>query len=273
MNLSNEKLMLLSKFAAKAKKHIGLVKLERILTNPHYASNILTKAGLSDNQELTQLTKMVNGELNLNLVEMNAIERYVATLSEKGANRDAIWESKYFLIVLADYLYGIHADGASYRRAVETMLLHADTEEQAFCIKLARDFYPFWMSECRLAFNANQQVSLKPNQLENDSINETSLELWNTIESEFFSDIESQPLYLYVESLRQTDMLSEHINTRQKFVLMLIKELRDDNSEKQGYRKAVDKIQNLFISQDLKEFISIVSREFYSFWTGNRSTG
>jgi len=68
-------------------------------------------------------------------------------------------------------------------------------------------------------------------------------------------------------------MLSEHINTRQKFVLMLIKVLREDKNGKQAYRKAVDKIQSLFISQDLKEFISIVSREFYSFWTGSLSTG
>jgi hypothetical protein len=272
VNLSNENLRLLSKFAAKAKKHIGLIKLERIFTNPHYASNILIKAGLSDNQELSKLTKMVNSELNINVIEMTAIECYIASLSEKSASRDFIWNSKYFLIMLADYLYGVHADGASYRLAVEAMLSHADTQERDFCISLARDFYPFWMGECKLAFDTNQRTTLKLNQLENESINETSLELWNTIESEFFSDIESQPLNLYIASLQQTDMLSEHINTRRKFALILIKELRSDNSGKQSYRKTVDKIQGLFISQDLKEFISIVSREFYSFWTGNRST-
>ncbi len=271
MNISNENLMLLSKFAAKAKKHIGLVKLERIFTNPHYASNILIKAGLSDNQELSKLTKIVSSELNLNVIEMSAIECYIATLSEKGASRDSIWDNKYFLILLADYLYGVHADGASYRQAVESMLLHADTEEQVFCIKLARDFYPFWISACRLAFDANHPAALKLNQLENESISQTSLDLWNTIESEFFSDIESQSFNLYVASLEQTDMLREHINTRQKFALIIIKELRGSNNGKQSYRKAVDKIQNLFISQDLKEFISIVSREFYSFWTGNQS--
>lgn len=271
MNLSNENLLLLSKFAVKAKKHIGLVKLERIFTNPHYASNVLTKAGLSDNQELTALTKMVSTELNLNVIEMSAIECYVASLNERGANRDTIWESKYFLIVLADYLYGVHADGASYRQAVDAMLSHADLEERGFCIKLARDFHSFWLSEHTLSFEANLHTSIL-NQPKNVIVNESSIELWNTIEAEFFSAIESQPLHLYMESLNKTDLSEDHIKTRQKFALMLMKELRNGNEGKQDYRKAVSETQNLFANQDLKSFIPVVSREFYQFWVVNQST-
>ena len=80
MSLSNENIVLLSKFALKAKIHIGLVKIKAMFTNPRYASNILIKAGLSDNQELVDLTKMVSHELNVNLIEIAAIEAYIQYL-------------------------------------------------------------------------------------------------------------------------------------------------------------------------------------------------
>ena len=131
--------------------------MKEIFTDKHYANNILVKTGLSDSQELAALTKKVSQELNLNVIELNAIEGYINTLSVRGASVDHIWSSKYFLIILADYLYGIDADGASYRQAVEAMVSHADIQEQALCVKIARDFYPFWINENRLAFDANNK--------------------------------------------------------------------------------------------------------------------
>ena len=57
MTLTNQNLIVLSKFAIKAKKHIGLVKVIEMFTNQEYASQILTRATLSDDQELIDLTK------------------------------------------------------------------------------------------------------------------------------------------------------------------------------------------------------------------------
>lgn len=268
MNLSNKNLVLLAKFAVKAKKHIGLVKVIEMFTNPQYASNVLIKARLSDNQELAELTKEMSSELNVNVILIGAIEGYINTLQGRGVGNDSVWECKYFLIKLAKNLYGFHGDGASYRQAVEALLLNVEVGEREFCINLAREFYPFWVNENKLAAEINSKDASILNTPINEPTNITSLELWDSIEKEFFSDSERQKINVYVESLKQSGVMIMHIRTRQKMAKIIIKELRNYGDAAENYRKAIDKTLNLFTRQDLKEFFLIVSREFYSFWVG-----
>lgn len=270
MSLSNESLILLSKFAVKAKKHIGLVKVKDMFTNKHYANNILIKASLSDDQELATLTKMVSQQLNLNVIEMNAIEAYITSLSVSSVSTEYIWSSKYYLIILANYLYQTPVNGASYRHAVNAMIAHADVEEQDLCTDIARNFYPFWLNEHQLVAEASHSVMPTANDSNNEPAKKVSLDLWNTIDLELFSHEEVEPLNLYVESLKQAGRLDDHINIRQKFIKLLLKELRGDYSGKQAYRNAVRKVENLFARNDLKEFFLTISREFYAFWAENQ---
>ena len=163
MHLNNETLVLLSKFATKAKKHIGMVELNKMFSSQHYANNIFIKARLSDDKELAILTKIVNQELNLNAIEIGSIEAYLETLYADGVGNEYIESCKYYLIILADYLYSIQADGKSYRQAVDSMILHADIAEQPLCLHIARAFYPFWINEHKLAYKAPNQALLKAN--------------------------------------------------------------------------------------------------------------
>ena len=267
MHLNNETLVLLAKFATKAKKHIGIVELNKMFTSQQYANNIFIKARLSDDKELAILTKIVNQELNLNAIEMNSIETYLNTLSADGANLDYIESSKYFLIILADYLYGIPADGKYYRQAVESLVQHADIEEQPLCLEIARAFYPFWMNEHKLACETHHKALLPANSPENDSLKKLAIDLWNNIDKEFFSSVESEPIDLYIASLQERGISNEQIQTKQKLAKIIIKELRNEDNDKYSYRKVIDKTLHLFSRQDLQHLFLIMSRDFYQFWT------
>ena len=261
---------MLSKFATKAKKHIGMVELNKMFSSQHYANNIFIKARLSDDKELAILTKIVNQELNHNPIEIKSIEAYLETLYKDGVGNEYIESSKYYLIILADYLYSIQADGKSYRQAVESMILHADIEEQPLCLHIARAFYPFWINEHKLADKTINLAALKYHTAEIESQKKVTSALtsalWNTIDTEFFSSAENEPIELYIASLLDKGISSEQINTKQKLAKIIIKQYRNEERDLHSYRKVVDKTQHLFSRQDLQEFFLVVSREFHSFW-------
>lgn len=269
MTLTNQNLIVLSKFAIKAKKHIGLVKVIEMFTNQEYASQILTRATLSDDQELIDLTKKISGELHIGVHLISSIEFYISSLRAKNATSECVRESKYFLAKLAQNLCSIQADGASYRRAVEALVLGVENEEKAFCINLARQFYPFWITENRLIDEINHEhdinVALQK---------EEFIDLWNSIDQEFFSDTENWTLMLYAGSMRKLGAPETHINISQKIAKVITIELRNDHSSpEETYRDAINRTQHLFLRQDLKEFFLIVSREFYRFWIGQQDIG
>ena len=266
MHLNNETLVLLSKFATKAKKHIGMVELNKMFSSQHYANNIFIKARLSNDKELAVLTKIVNQELNLNAIEISSIEAYLDSLSADGVSVENIESSKYYLIILADYLYSIQADGKSYRQAVDSMILHADIAEQPLCLHIARAFYPFWINEHKLVYKTLFQSAFKPNTAEKEAQKKATSALWNTIDTEFFSSEENEPIDLYTASLLDKGISSEQITTKQKLAKIIIKQYRNEEQDLHSYRKVVDKTQHLFSRQDLQEFFLVVSREFHSYW-------
>ena len=151
MTLNNKNLIVLSKFALKAKRHIGLVMTREMTSNQHYANDILIKATLSDDQELIDLTRKISIELNIGVEVIAAIESYINSLVAKGASDECILDSKRFLGKLAQNIAFISADGASYRQVVDGLLSEAATENRAFNIQLAREFYAFWINENILA--------------------------------------------------------------------------------------------------------------------------
>ena len=247
-----------------------MVELNKMFSSQHYANNIFIKARLSDDKELAILTKIVNQELNLNAIEIKSIEAYLETLYTDGIGNVYIESSKYYLIILADYLYSIQADGKSYRQAVDSMILHANVEEQPLCLHIARAFYPFWINEHKLAFKTINPAALKSHTAEIESqkkdTSALTSALWNTIDTEFFSSAENEPINLYTASLLDKGISIEQINTKQKLAKIIIKQYRNEERDLHSYRKVVDKSQHLFSRQDLQEFFLVVSREFYSFW-------
>jgi hypothetical protein len=259
MTLNNQNLIALSKFALKAKRHIGLVMTKEMTNNQHYANDILIKATLSEDRELIDLTKKISVELNVGVEVIAAIESYINSLIAKGASDQCILNSKHFLGKLAQNIAFIPADGASYRQVVQSLLPDVAIENRAFSINLAREFYAFWINENVLADAiSDADAETQKQQL---------VELWNNIEQEFFSDAEIRPLNTYTDFMRKVGVSERDVNIRQKIAKFLTVELRyDDDNPEDTYRDAINRTQHLFLKPDLKAFFLIVSREFYRFW-------
>ena len=70
--------------------------------------------------------------------------------------------------------------------------------------------------------------------------------------------------------MRQIGVSENDINIRHKIAKVITVELRNDLSKfVENYRIAINNIQDLFSSQEMREFFLIVSREYYNFWVGN----
>lgn len=265
MTLTNQHLIMLSKFASKAKKHIGLVKAVEMLNDEQYACDILSQAMLSNNPELVDLTKKISYEFDVGINLTIAIESFIKGLKEKDTTDDFVHNSKYFLIKLTHYLYGIKVNGALYRQAVEKLLLNVDMRERTFCINLAREFYPNWRGANKSQTEINNEKTLRLN-----AKKEAFIKLWESIDQEFLSDAESWPLSLYAESLRKLGVSERDINISQSIAKVITLELRNDpSSPNDNYRNAINTTQEFFVRPDLNAFFLIVSREFYQFWIGN----
>ncbi|HYN55167.1 MAG TPA: hypothetical protein VES38_10740 [Methylotenera sp.] len=232
--------------------------------NQQYASNILIKASLSNNEELIDLTKKISEELHIGVDLICAIESYLNSLKTKSATRECVQDSKYFLNKLTQNLYGIHTDGVAYRRAVEALILNVEIEDIAFCINLAREFYPLWLYENNLDEIHHEHIFKRNIQKAEFT------DLWNSIDQEFFSDMENWPLTLYTESMRKIGVSEQDVTTRLKVAKVITVELRNDHSSPdENYRDAINRTHHLFANEEMKEFFLIVSREFYHFWIGS----
>jgi hypothetical protein len=265
MALTNQNVVAISKFATKAKRHIGLVKLAEMSNDRQYACATLIKAVLVDDSELVKLAKVISDQLNIGVDLISAIESYINSLLVKNTHHDFVQESKSYLIRLASHLYEIKVDGASYRQAVEKLLSSVSARERAFCINLAREFYPFWRHTGKFA----EEHLAKP-----DTPKESFIKLWNSIDHWFFSDSENNSLNAYTESMKVMGISENDIYIRQKIAKVISLEIRNfDQSLEGAYRNAVNGVQHFFTNQDMKCFFLVVSREFHSFWTRNQELG
>lgn len=262
MALTNQNVVAISKFAMKAKKHIGLVKLADMSNDRQYACHTLIKAVLTDDNELIKLSKAISDQFDIGIDLINSVESYISNLLAKDAHPDFIRESKSYLIKLAIHLYEIKIDGATYRQAVEELLSLVDIKERTFCINLAREFYPFWR-------NANKHAD--EHVIHADSPKETFIKLWHSIDHGFFSDSENKPLNQYMQSMKDIGISENDIYIRQKIAKVISLEIRNQDQSLQGvYRNAINSVQGFFSYQDMRGFFLVVSREFHSFWIGNR---
>lgn len=265
MIVNNQNLMVVSKFALQARKHIGLIKVAEMFSNEQYACNILAKATLSDNQELVNFTKLISQEFDVGITLINTIETYIDKIKTKNFNEKFINESKSFLPNLIDHLYGIEIKGASYRDAVEKFLTNVEAKDRTFCVNLAREFYLTWRS-------ANKPISQKDREQAIKSIakKEAFIKLWDNIDLEIFTDEENLALSLYTESMTKKGLIEKDITISKKIAKVILLELRVDYSTTDHtFRNAIDRTLELFERLDLKTFFLIVSREFYQFWVVN----
>ena len=265
MVLNNQNLMVMSKFALIARKHIGLVKVAEMYSNEEYACNILVKATLSENQELINFTKLISQELNVGITLINTIESYIDKIKSKNFNEKFIRASNFFLPKLTEQLYGIEIKGASYRDAVEKFLINVEAKDRTFCVNLAREFYLTWRSANKPTSQIDKEQSIKLM-----AKKEAFIKLWENIDLEILTDEENLALLLYTESMTAKGLIEKDIIISQKIAKVILLELRVDYSTTDhSFRNAIDKTLELFERLDLKTFFLIVSREFYHFWVVN----
>ena len=262
MTLNNQSLMLLSKFALKAKKHIGHVKVMQMMNNEQYAYQTLTQAALTNDKALVDLTKRICHELHVGMDVVEAIDMYIDSIKAIHQDEDYLHDVKYFLIKLSEHLYGVTINGKTYRQAVDKVLLNVDDKERANTITLARKFYGFWKIK-----NGSFSKKFNPHNEKMIAQKEGFIKLWASIDQTFLSNVESWPLNLYTESLRQRGLMEQEITICQKLAKAILIELRhEQTSDENAYRNIIDRIQLLFERDDLKELFLTVSREFYQFW-------
>lgn len=263
MTLTNQNLIEVSKFALKAKKHIGLVKLAEMHTNENYAVDILIKAALTGDNELIKFVKSMCVQLNISIDLIVAVQSYMNACLAKQTNPNHIKDVKFYLNKLANFLYAIHIDGVVYREVIDKLVSGIDIKDKAFCIELAREFYPY----CRNNYGLSDRslISIEASKKE-------FMHLWSHIDEEFFSDFESSSLNQYLQYLEQIGVSESDVQIRGKIVKVIILEIRShDQILKISFRNAINKIQHYFSHDDMQGLFYEVSRQFYSFWTVSRS--
>lgn len=264
LTLNNQNLMLLAQFALKAKPLIGAVKVTEMFNNEPYTLDILTKAAVTGDMELVDLSRKISYEYKIGFNLSNAIASYIYNINAINSNVDFIQKSKSLLTMFANHLYGIKINGASYRLAVERFLLSIENEDKTFSINMTRKFYRYWKAANRLVDN-NKIEDLNP------IIQKRSfIQLWDNIDFEFFSDLEMYQLKQYTDSLLSKGLQEKVIVISTRIAKMITIELRNElpNSD-HTYRDAIDRTQVQFKSEGLEKLFLIVSREFYHSWLGN----
>lgn len=263
----NQKLILIGNFVLKAKSHLGAIRLSEMLNIDQYAFDILVKAILTGDNELIEISKKVSHESNIGFNVISAVNSYVQNIQEINDRKEFLVQTKSVLIRFANQLYGIKINGATYRQAVERLLLKVDSIERTFSINLARKFYPYCGGISRNI--AERQIDEPLNFTERKN---ALLKLWDNLDNEFFYDMEISTLGLYVDFMRENHYSENDIYISEKIAKIVTLEIRNLQSNQENtFRNAIDNTQILFENDDLKKLFIIVSREYYNFWLGNIS--
>lgn len=262
MTLNNKNLILLNKFTIAAKKQLGPVKVSLMINDERYAFKTLTSAAMSNDKDLIDISKELSNQLQIGTDVVSAIEAFVQSSTSLFNDEEGLHECKYFLVKLTSQLYGVSINGETYRCAVDEMLLNVDVKDKKKYIDLARRFYRYWNAWG----NSTNKNSIEINQ-KLMAQKEKFIELWANIDNELFTESESWPLSLYVESIHQKGLQKEEKIVCQRIAKVVTIELRKEQEIKQNsYREVVERVHLLFERDDLRKLFLHVSRDFHHFW-------
>lgn len=261
IQLSNQTIALLSKLTHQIRNSIGVVKVSDIVNDDQYAFNILMQSALSEDEALVELTLTINKERNVEPHLINALVQYFHDFKLRTKSEAVIQSNKAFLVNLAQHVYGVNVDGASYRQAVDKLILDVDENQRHFCVDISRSFYPYLVN----ASNALTK-SKKPTDLAFDSKKETLMDVWHEIESISLSPPETEVITRYIEAKRPQRLTEKEIEVRSKIAKVIVVEQRKLALTPESYRENITSIQTLISSARLKDYILEVAREFYPFY-------
>ncbi|HSR02291.1 MAG TPA: hypothetical protein VLM20_05800 [Methylophilaceae bacterium] len=259
--LSNQTIRKLTKFTHVMRREFGSLKTADLIADNGPACGYLFQGALSEDNEVKYISRELVEELNLDINLLIATETYINYLTKQNLNPEFIHQCKYFIVKFAEYLYGIDCNSSAYRHAVKGLLNSSDKKEKAFCINLAKSFYPYWKKAYIAKVESNKMLG---DALEYDS--KKFNDLWRKSDEIFLSASEDWTLSSYSNAMLAVGTSEKEIDTRKKFAKLILNESRSYSQTNEPYRLAVDNIHSYLLNDEMKKYFLVVSREFYKFW-------
>jgi hypothetical protein len=258
--LSNQAIAILSRYTQKARGKLGTVKVIDLVNNHEYAFDQFAQTVLSDDEELVSLTLKANGELNGEADLINAFHAYSNAYKAKPKNEQTVQHHRYYLLKLAKLLYGIHLDGSSYRKVVNQLIQNEESSKKVFCIDMARNFYPYIINANHTASDMSQGPALLFDQQK-----KSLMDLWHELGGQVLSLSETDQISSYAEAMKKIRLVEKEIDVRSKIAKIILIGQQQYTKTSAGYRDNIDKLLVLISSARLKDYVLVVSREFYPF--------
>lgn len=195
----------------------------------------------------------------------NPLSAYETALIRRGYAPDAV---KRRLRVAGHILAAMVRDDPPqhrYREAVERLLMSlGDPARRAWCQKIAREFYPFYVDAgCPLPSGAGTQsaqamsvsIELPPNSGLDDLIQQAM--------DRKLVPAETKALKAYVHELKQMRRPRQDIDHRQAIVRLLLLALHGLPHDGRHYRAAIESLLPLFSHNETRAYFLGVVREFH----------
>ena len=202
--------------------------------------------------------------------EQEALRVYLKLLQNKGASEASLEQREKFLLELIPSIKDLQNNGSLFRDAVEDYLDGIDKAKWAFCLAVAREYFPFWAKDIKAIATLNADAAFAVDSVQWQPLDYSLKVLWEMLDKEQFSVSENWPIKSYTLALRQNGAAQLLVDTRVKLVKLLLIRLRDaPKKNHKTYRIAVDSSASLFTVKETRYLFFAVVREFYYFWIGD----
>ena len=202
--------------------------------------------------------------------ERVALEAYLRLLNNQGADDANQARRSALLVNLFPLLAGRPAESGVFREAVDESLSAIERNDWPFYLALSREYFHFWMGDVKAiaAMHAGGGFAVEPPVAAH--LEERLKEVWERLDREKFSVVESWPLKAYMAALRDEGADKDVVETRQKLVRLLLVQLRQaEDKNGKVYRVIVESMLPWFAMKETRYLFLAVVREFFYFWVGD----
>lgn len=200
--------------------------------------------------------------------EQEAVTAYLKFLKNKQVAPENLAQRTVFLNILCHELANKTLHRNEYARALN-IVIRKHPQEVHHYIKLAREFYPFWMQDIKAIAALSQSYDFHEPMIAWTPAPTSLKSLTSALAKELFNDSESAALERYHHHLHGLNEDKAFILTKIKLAKIILLRMRSSPSlDASLYRIAVDATLPLFRWKKSKQLFLYVVREFYYFWLG-----
>ncbi|HEY0562271.1 MAG TPA: hypothetical protein VGD04_03010 [Methylophilus sp.] len=198
--------------------------------------------------------------------EQEAVTAYLKFLKNKQVTQENLAQRSLFLNTLCQALEDKRLDRNDYARALN-IVIRKHPQAVHHYIKLAREFYPFWMHDIKAIAALSQSYDFHETLIEWTPAPTSLKALTSALATELFNDRESAALERYHHHLHGLNEDKAFILTKIKLAKIILLRMRSAPSiDASLYRITVDATLPLFRWKKSKQLFLYVVREFYYFW-------